>query len=171
MPFNFENLDPLTRELMKQELEYDQKNNKLYISPRLNEKGVQLYPELLQKAIDEGDDATFAHDLKLQDCFNIHESRGGKSVKVPYTAPQTLSEGEFNRYYIRALCLRAFKERHELEVYRAKEVSDPRLESQRMIGLVVDAETLLNDLRNNIGVDTVLGLPNGPNSGLSLRIK
>jgi hypothetical protein len=95
-------------------------------------------------------------------------------VKVPYTAAQTLSEGEFNRYYIRALCLRALKEERELEVYRAKEVSDPRPESQRMIGLILDtkrAETLLNDLRINVGVDTALGLPNGPNSGLSVKIK
>lgn len=174
MPLNFGNLDSLTRELMKHELEHDQTNNRLYISSRLNEKGAQLYPGLLQKAIDDGNEATLGSDLKSQDCFNTHESRRGKLVKVPYTAPQTLSEGEFNRYYIRALCLRGIKDGCKLEVYRAKEVSDPRPESQRMIGHVIDAEyaeTLLNDLRNNIGVDTALGLPNGPNSGLSVKIK
>ena len=26
-------------------------------------------------------------------------------VKVPVTAPQTLAEGEFNRFYIRGVCL------------------------------------------------------------------
>lgn len=174
MPFDFENLDSLTRQFMKQELVYDQKNNKLYISPRLNERGVQLYPELLQKAIDEGNEITFGIDLLSQGCFNAHVLRDGKPTKMPSNAHETLSEGEFNRFYIRALCLRAINEGRELEVYRAKKVSNPRPDSQMMIGRIVDAissESFLNDLRTNIGVDTTLGLPNGPNSGLSMRIK
>lgn len=173
MPFNFENLNPLTRQIMKHELEYDQENKKLYISLRLNERGVQLYPRLLQKAIDEGNEATLTNELKSQDCFNTYEIKNGELInrKVPYNAAETLSEGEFNRFYIRALCLRAIKEGCKLEVYRAKEVSDPRSESQKKIGLVINAETLLNDLRNNIGINTAFGLPNGPNSGLSMKIK
>lgn len=174
MPFHFENLDSLTRQFMKQEFAYDQKNNKLYMSSRLNDSGVQLYPELLQKAIDEGDAATFGLELRFQNCFKTHELKKGKLTKVPINAHETLSEGEFNRYYIRALCQRAINERRELEVYRAKQVSNPRPDSQMMIGRIVDAissESLLNDLRTNIGVDTALGLPNGPNSGLSMRIK
>lgn len=90
---------------------------------------------------------------------------------MPSNAHETLSEGEFNRFYIRALCLRAINEGRELEVYRAKQVSNPRPDFQMMIGRIVDAETLLNDLRKNIGVDSALGLPNGPNSGLSVKIK
>lgn len=37
--FNFQNLDSVTRDFMKQELESDLVNNKLYISKRLNERG------------------------------------------------------------------------------------------------------------------------------------
>ncbi|MDW5552292.1 hypothetical protein [Methanosarcina sp.] len=174
MPFNFESLDLLTRQFMKQELDYDQKNNRLYISSRLNERGVQLYPELLRKAIDEGNDITFGIDLLSQGCFNEHVLRNGKPTKMPSNAHETLSEGEFNRFYIRALCLRSINEGRKLEVYRAKQVSDPRPDSQMMIGRIIDAtssEAFLNDLRTNIGVDTAFGLPNGPNSGLSVRIK
>ena len=58
-----------------------------------------------------------------------------------------------------------------IEVYRAKEVTNPRSESERKIGTIVDPKKLLDDLRANPGVDTALGLPSGPNSGLSVKIK
>lgn len=170
MSFNFQNLDSVTRELMKQELEYDQKNNNLYISTRLNERGIQLYPELFKKAIDTGDEATFGIDLRSQDCFNVHVLRNDKPTKMPSNAHETLSEGEFNRYYIRALCRRAINEGCKLEIYRAKQVFDPRQSSENRIGQIVDPEKELSDLRNNIGKNTLLGIPNGPNSGLSLKI-
>lgn len=81
-----------------------------------------------------------------------------------------LAEGEFNRYYIRALCLRAIEEGKKLKVYRAKEVGNPRSESAVKIGQEVDSQLLLADLRKNIGIDTCFGLPAGPNSGLSVRL-
>jgi hypothetical protein len=57
-----------------------------------------------------------------------------------------------------------------LLVYRAKAVMVPRADSQAMIGIMIDAKALLADLRIHQGVDTALGLPNGPNSGLSVRL-
>ena len=62
-----------------------------------------------------------------------------KPPVMPSNAHEILAEGEFNRFYIRALCLRA-----------------------------VDA--LLRDLRSHPGVETSLGLPPGPNSGLSVQL-
>lgn len=59
----------------------------------------------------------------------------------------------------------------EIVVYRAKEVSDPRPSSKAKIGERFDPQQLIDDLRNNIGVDTSLGLPPGPNSGLSVQLK
>jgi hypothetical protein len=45
-----------------------------------------------------------------------------------------LAEGEFNRFYIRALCVRAIEDGlPEVIVYRAKEVQSARPESARMI--------------------------------------
>lgn len=90
---------------------------------------------------------------------------------VSSNAHETLAEGEFNRFYIRAVCLRALQEGFaNVRVHRAKNVSDPRSESQTKIGELIRAETLLNDLRSNIGVDSSLGLPSGPNSGLSVEL-
>lgn len=177
MSFKFENLDHKTRELMINEVELDINNKKLYLSPRLSDFGKKQYPQLLKNAILEGNETTLAANIKAQNCLNLTELRNTnqgtkKIVSVPVNACETLAEGEFNRFYIRALCRRVIEEElGTLEIYRAKQVSTPRIESQIMIGKIVNPEKLLNDLRTNIGVDTVLGLPPGPNSGLSVRIK
>ena len=55
-------------------------------------------------------------------------------------------------------------------VYRAKEVVNPRAESVALIGKSLLAKQLLDDLRSNIGTDAALGLPPGPNSGLSVKL-
>lgn len=57
-----------------------------------------------------------------------------------------------------------------LLIYRAKHTYNPRLDSELMVGRLIDAANLLCDLRINIGVDTALGLSNGPNSGLSAEL-
>jgi len=81
-----------------------------------------------------------------------------------------LTEGEFNRYYMRGLCKYAIDNNiGKLEVYRAKHVDNPRAESEMKIGERICANQLLNDLRVN-KTGTELGLPPGPNSGLSIRL-
>jgi hypothetical protein len=57
-----------------------------------------------------------------------------------------------------------------LEVYRAKSVAVPRPESEEKIGLLVDPKTILIDIRASNGVETALGIPPGPGSGITLRI-
>ena len=90
-------------------------------------------------------------------------SGGLTTAKVPVTAPDTLSEGEFNRYYARGLCVRVIEESmDQVEVYRGKLVSQPRPESEAMLGKKLSAEALLEDLRNSVGVEPALGLPRGP---------
>ena len=117
----------------------------------------------------------FAYDLSLNNRLNTieprHTKKGIISSRIPSNANEILAEGEFNRFYIRALCRRVIAEKiNELEVFRAKQVSSPRLESESKIGMKIDPNKLLKDLRENIGIDTVLGLPAGPNSGLSVKI-
>lgn len=175
MVFEFKNLDSQTREFMVDEVELDISNNKLYLSRRFSNIGRVKYPELLKRAIQEGNELTLVNDLKAQNCFSTTETRSTKkgliTVKVPNNASEVFAEGEFNRFYIRALCKRIISDnKGQLEVYRAKQVSNPRIESEMMIGRIIDPSKLLDDLRTNIGVDTVLGLPRGPNSGLSIRI-
>ncbi len=171
---DFHNLDSDTRKNMAAEVAHDIAANTLYISPRLSTAGRQAWPELLQAAIANGNDTTLATSLHgfLNATYERRKPSGGyTTAKMPYDAPETLAEGEFNRFYIRALCIRAMENgSNVVTVYRAKQVDNPRPESQAKIGTQVDAQTLLNDLRAHPGVDTALGLPSGPNSGLSVQL-
>lgn len=174
MKFNFENLDDQTRELMISEIESDINEEKLYLSKRFNVNGNKLYPELLLEAVKSGNEESLALALKQNNCFAEKEARNGKNgityAKIPETANQTLAESEFNRFYIRGLALRAINNGENLTVYRARHSENPRKESEIIIGKQVSPEKILNDLRTNIGVDTSLGLPPGPNSGLSVKL-
>lgn len=176
MALNLGNLDERTRDLMLQELQLDIANKALYISDRLNSIGRTEYPELLRLAIQMGNEDSLAAKLR-GGCFNFTYKRrnpksgGYTNVTMPVNAPDMLAEGEFNRYYIRALCRRAIEDGNGvLRICRIKAVSNPRPESQIKIGQLVDPEKLLADLRENIGVDTALGIPAGPNSGLSVEL-
>jgi hypothetical protein len=98
--------------------------------------------------------------------------KGGFTMAaVPVNAAETMAEGEFNRFYIRALCQRAIDSGiPSLIVYRAKQVQNPRPQSITLEGTSIGARLVLDDLRAHPGVDTALGLPPGPNSGLSVRL-
>lgn len=173
MSFLFKNLTNETRRYMKDEVERDLKNNTLYISDRLSPAGKSAYPNLLLKSIENGNEATLANSLLGE--FNptyLRRNPDGEfiAVKLPSNQHQVLAEGEFNRYYIRALCRISLLSGAQLRIYRAKISGNPRLESEFKIGKLISAEQLLSDLRTNQGTDTALGLPSGPNSGLSVEL-
>lgn len=176
MALDFANLDSNTRSFMLEEIEHDIAVGKLYYSPRLSPAGKTLYPELLRNAARSGTDESLASELRVPGRLNATEEKrkpkGGTTIaQVPITAPETLAEGEFNRFYARGLCRRAMKQGIEaLVVYRAKEVANPRPESIALIGKNLPVNQLLDDLRANVGTDTALGLPPGPNSGLSVKL-
>jgi len=174
MALRLENLDDRTRKFMLDELELDVANGTLYISPRLNQSGEMEYEKLLRKSIECGDDSSLTDDLrtKMKLTEQRQKPKGGITVaKVPVTAADTLAEGEFNRFYARGLCRRAIADGVQaVEVYRTKQVTNPRTESQAMIGKKIEARALLEDLRTHPGVEPALGLPPGPNSGLSVRL-
>lgn len=174
MPLSLSDLDLRVRAAMAAKLDDDIARGGPYISPRLNPPGVEAWPELLRAAIEPGDDGTLAASLHglLNDTESRIPSRGKLFVaRVPHNASETLAEGEFNRYYVRGLAVVALEEGvTELEVYRAKAVTTPRFESDRLVGRRLSPNRLLADLRASPGVDTALGVPAGPNSGLSVRV-
>ena len=134
--------------------------------------GTVDFPELLREAAAEHDDTWLASQLNSRGRLKTHEMSQRQGVPyqkaVPWNAAATLAEGEFNRLYIRGQCLRALDEGStDVEIFRAKAVSDPRPDSELRIGTRVDAGQLLDDLRNHVGIDTALKVPGGPNSGIS----
>jgi len=176
MPLNLVNLDAQTRKLMLEEIDSDIAKGALYLSQRLTPGGRTEYPKLLKEAAQSHDDGWLATELRRRSLFAQTEQRrkpsgGYTEAKVPVTAPDTLAEGEFNRFYIRGLCARAITSSiANVVIYRAKSVASPRPESVAKEGTTINAQALLNDLRSNIGIDTALGLPPGPNSGLSAKL-
>lgn len=176
MTLQLHDLDVETRSYMLAELEHDLANDSLYVGKYLSKEGLARYPDLLRRSLESGTDASLSVELAAPGLFlETYEKRkpsgGYTTAKVPYTAPVTLAEGEFNRFYLRGLCQRAIAQGGgNIEIYRARTSSNPRAESEAMIGRRLNAQALLSDLRKHIGVDTALGLPPGPNSGLSGRL-
>ena len=176
MALNYRNLDARTRVIMLTEIDRDVASQSLYISDNLNPQGRIDYPRLLKEAAQLGDDARLA--VEIDSRLNTHEKprqlKGGGYSKPPLmrrNAHEMLAEGEFNRFYIRAVCVRAIEDGNQsVIVYRAKQVDSPRPESEVMIGQTVLAQQLLDDLRSHPGVDTAFHLPPGPNSGLSVQL-
>jgi hypothetical protein len=177
MALYLENLDDRTRQLMLDEMEYDMANNQLHISPFLSGQGQRDYANLLREARRSGNDETLAESLRehrrILRTLPRRNPKGGYSISTtPENAAQVLAESEFNRYYIRALARRAIEDGiPELVIYRAKPVANPRPESAARIETALSPQELLDDLRSHPGDEPpTLGVPSGPNSGLSVRL-
>ena len=174
MEFNFENLDEQTRSAMLTEVKTDIDRKTIYYSKRFTKYGRIKYLALLLDAVKSGNEQTLAKSIKLNYCFVETEKREGKNgiiqANIPEDANHVFAESEFNRFYVRALAKIAIVMNRSLTIYRAKQSKTPRPESEIQIGKKIDSVNLLYDLRNNVGVYTALGLPAGPNSGLSVRL-
>ena len=126
------------------------------------------------EAATSGTDVTLEAALEANRCFLSHTQRrkpkgGYTMVAVPITAAQTLAESQFNMYYMRALARRAIDNSRSLVVYRAKHVEVPRSESERMIGVTLDAQAVLTALRETKGVNSPTNIPL-PNTGITVRL-
>ncbi len=168
MPLRLDDLDERTRPFMLSEVDADIGADRLTMSKNFNSKGERAYPELLREAVRHGNDETLAAALTAVGSFLVLDKAGHH---VRRDSAQMFTEGEFNRIYVRGLCLRAIADRvPELEIYRAKQVAAPEPVSEARIGAHVDPRSLLQDLRANVGTGPALGVPRGPNSGLSARL-
>jgi hypothetical protein len=170
----FEDLE-IARALMLEEIEMDIKSEKIYLSRYLTQSGQGNWPDLLRGACQSGTDDTLAQSAKGM--FNARIQKKKKNgfgliwADVPYNAHEVLAESEFNRYFCRGLSRHAMDAGiPRLEVYRAKQVAQPRPESEQKIGLLVEPSTILIDLRSSQGFEPALGIPPGPGSGITLRI-
>jgi len=179
MGLTYQDLDAKTRDLMLEEIVRDVAAHTLYLSDNLTQQGRVDYPGLLKEAVANGSDDTLAVAIRVR--LNSHEKprklKSGEFSTAPEmrsNAHTMLAEGEFNRFYIRAVCRRAIDGEGGspavVTIYRAKAVDRERPESEAKIGQSVAADALLRDLRGSPGVATAQAVPGGPNSGLSVRL-
>lgn len=173
--FDFEPVGPDIRTHMLAELDFDTSSKKAYINPFLKQDSGLRYLGLLRTALTSGSVETLAAAIASNDLLIDRHTytKEGRSIEahVPVTFNATLAAGEFNRYYMRAICGLAKQQGMPyVEIYRAKAVSKPRQQTDERIGKRIEPQVLLADLRQtNFERPSAFGL-GGPNSGLSIRL-
>jgi hypothetical protein len=175
MGLTYVDLDESTRDYMLKELTLDIEEKNVNYSSYFNETGKKIWITKLQEAIQNYDDDWLADQLRRNECFLVSKPFTTKTGKislrsVPHTAAETFAEGEFNRLYMRAICLRTLDGAGKtVVVYRGKTVENPREESESKIGNHASANDLLTDLRNSQGRGTRLRIGES-NSGISVKL-
>jgi hypothetical protein len=172
MGLRFENLDAETRRHMVAEIDRDAGSSDFYFSNYLTADGQNRWPGLLRQAAVDGTDDSLAASLRGLFKGQVERKKpsgGFTMVAVPVTAAETLSQSQFNMYYMRALAIRAQAEGRTLTVYRARASANPRPESERMIGSQLDPDVVLQVLRRTKGVEPDIQIPM-PNSGITVRL-
>ena len=166
MGLNYTQLNETLRRFMLQEFE----QGGHYISPRLNEGGRARWIGLLKDALQYHTDVWLERELIRRNCFVTTEylkSTMGKTVTRAVNREQvakTLAEGEFNRFYLRGLCMAARTRGYShLIVTPGRIIPNALTASRKSIGTAVEVNGLLNTLRNNSykHVDMALGAPEG----------
>lgn len=174
MPLQYENLDPTTRRHALAELDQDLASGDFHASERLRPTAIAEYQRDLHEAIRYYDDRWLeerASDLLVDFEHRRTRSGGQTTAKLPDMAARMLTEGDFNRYYMRGLARRAIEEgRHVIEVYRARLSMEPRTESAQLEGNRLPAQDVLQYLRGQSVTDPAVTALGRPNSGLSIRL-
>jgi len=133
MPLQYESLDPTTRRFAIAELDSDLATGSYHSSERIRPTAIAEYQRYLHEALRYYDDRWLEeHASDLMVDFEPRRTRSGgqTAVKLPQMAARMLAEGDFNRYYMRGVALRASEEgRQVVEVYRARLSLEPRRES------------------------------------------
>lgn len=153
--FNFMNLDETTRKYMLEAIDDADRIGNIYYSTRFNDTGRREWLWLLKHAAQEHDEQWLAEQVESNQL--LRELEGGRTPQGAYAvkhipqepAAETLAEGQFNRFYMLGLARRARAEGlSDLEVYRARDTSSPRPESEAMIGNRIPVDEVEDQLRD-----------------------
>jgi len=173
--FNYDDLEDVTRKMMLEAIEEANESNNIYYSTRFNDLGKQRWLPLLREAANLYNEHWLAFQIEaevlMKDFEGSRTPSGGYTIKhVPHIASETMADGQFNRFYMLGLCKYARQQGiNHLEIYRAKFSSEPREESQALVGGLLSLEEIESQLLVTINSFNSPLLK--PNSGLSLRIR
>lgn len=170
--YHFPNLNTLTRSIMINELECDFKNGLFYESSSIKPEYINSYKLLLRKYFEIGHVEGLEKAL-TPSFFNTKDKNGRK---VPSNIAQTVAFSDFNRYYVRAILIRAINENKRVCIYRAKESLNERIESKALINKCYFEKQTLEQMLRVIRDYRILFSSQSkitflqPNSGLSLKL-
>lgn len=170
MGLEYVDLDREVRQAMVAEISKDIASKSYYQSKVLTDAGLHAWPDLLRAAATSHDDDWLTEELRREGMLLSHTSTksGLRQVNIDVDSAK-LAQGQFNRYYMQAVCVVAMASgEDEVELYRARESKSPRSGSAELIGQRFPALKILTDVRQSGGIETDLRLL-APNSGISVR--
>lgn len=141
--------------IMISELKQDIDSNAVYLSKDMYPEKLREYNLKFLEHVTTFDLEGFVDYLQKNNFFRETKNDGSK---VASNAAQRLAEGEFNKIYIRAVCKKAINSNLSVVIYRYKESSVKRIESEEKIGEKVDPGEVYDDLIKNrvTGVASIL---------------
>ena len=170
--YHFPNLDTKTHAIMINELERDFKNGLFYEPSSIKPEYINSYKLLLRKYFEIG----HVEGLEKTLTPSFFNSKYKNGRKIPSNIAQVVAFSDFNRYYARAILMRAIDEGKSVSIYRAKQSQKERKESNMMIHRNYSDKNTLEQLLCVMRDYRLLFLTNSkvdfikPNSGLSLRL-
>lgn len=142
--YHFPNLDNKTRLIMISELERDIKNGLFYEPSSMKSEYISCYKLLLRKYFEIGQVESL--EKALTPSFFKAKDKNGR--KIPSNIAQIIAFSDFNRYYVRAILVRAIVENKSVCIYRAKQAINERVESKALLNkCYLEKQTLEQMLR------------------------
>lgn len=170
--YYFPNLDTKTRSIMMNELDCDFKNGLFYEPSSIKPEYINSYKLILRKYFEIGHVEGLEKAL-TPSFFNTKDKNGRK---IPSNIAQTIAFSDFNRYYVKAILIRAINENKKVCIYRAKESLNKRSESENLINKCYFEKQTLEQMLKVIRDYKILFSSQSkitflePNSGLSLKL-
>jgi len=164
--YSFKNDNEETKQLMMREFLDDCSNGRVYFGERLKKSKQVIYQDLFKQAIENMDLESFViklYDSEFWEEFEVDKNGVQKKINTERAAI-ILAEGEFNRLYIRAVCLAAEEKKQKVTIYRFRDSKTPDPVSEAKIGTSYDPKTIYDDVKNNLETKY---LPR-PSSGISI---
>lgn len=170
--YNFPNFDNDTRFIMVSELVRDIENGLFYEPSSLKSSYIARYKELLRKCFEYGT----IEGLERALVSSLFKDKDKSGRKISSNIATLLAFSDFNRYYMRAILIRAIDEHKTVCVYRAKQSMNERQESKIAIEqCCFDKNVLAQMLKILRDYKMLFTLKNKPSfmqiySGLSLKL-
>jgi hypothetical protein len=179
MAMKFEELDGITRQFMLGEFDAEQSGGNPYQPRVLSNAGRAMFPALVRKAIESGDEESLIASLAASSLWNRTETYVRNGVERernvnPYQGAQRLGLTEFSTWYARGLTKRLIEEGvTHCQVYRAANPKWEPADCSSHEGLILSVEEVYRGHRARYwpepGNPAAVSVPFGPGCHHTIR--